>query len=91
MSPTYPILASFFPCYTTTGTPHYWNTLAVMPIFRKKPPSSNPSNYRTIWIMDPIAKLYISCIKLLLTDYNKANHLGYKPGLDFGLNTGWRT
>ena len=33
--------------------------------------------------MDPIAKRYISCINLILTDYTEANHLWAETQADF--------
>lgn len=77
-------ISALFDHVASTYIPAAWNTLAITPVHKKGDPTL-AKNYRSIWVMGPFAKLFMSCINRYLTSYSEINGLraptqaGFRP------------
>ena len=58
-------LAAFFAHVATTQLPTAWNTVRVTPV-HKKGDKSHACNYRPVSVLGPVAKLFATCLSMLL-------------------------
>ena len=94
-----PVYTKLFNCVLETGfLPESWLTGTIIPIFKNKGESNNPTNYRPITILSCLGKLFTSILNNRLNSYLEEfailseNQAGFRKGYSctdhiFTLNT----
>jgi hypothetical protein len=74
-----PVYCSIFnSCLTTNQIPTDWKSALVTPLFKNKGVNTDPSNYRGISVIPPLAKAFEKVLCFQITDYLNSHKILYR-------------